>query len=317
VILYLYNEDHYLKQTALPKFPAGHLYKVERLHCTEKNGQKLLGTGKLMLVDRRGKVLVNSPFVKGFQFTPPDESRLIKAKLLTEKNGVKIPVQNAKVILNNSKNTELASARTNQYGDFELKVPGMTETQHLRVESIAPDVDNLILASQEGVERAHFIRNGNGFEYKMIASEIVRMSEIPEQDDLVMELGSFVKNDQKELRRLEYINFPSGSYMMQDDSKLILDKIAQLMNENQLLHLEVISHTDSRGDDLSNLQLSEKRSLSVVSYLILIGVHKDRMSFRGKGETEIRNRCVNGVDCSDTEHAFNRRTEFRFSKEVH
>jgi hypothetical protein len=40
----------------------------------------------------------------------------------------------------------------------------------------------------------------------------------------------------------------------------------------------------------------------------------ERLKAEGKGETEIRNRCINGVDCSDKEHEYNRRTEFKFSK---
>ena len=96
--------------------------------------------------------------------------------------------------------------------------------------------------------------------------------------------------------------------------KKILDKVAAILAENSAIRLEVISHTDSQGDDKSNMELSEKRSLSVVTYLILIGVQQDRLTYKGKGETEIRNRCNNGIDCSDIEHGYNRRTEFRFYK---
>ncbi len=78
--------------------------------------------------------------------------------------------------------------------------------------------------------------------------------------------------------------------------------------------LLVISHTDSQGDDDRNLKLSIKRSETVISYLSSIGIKMDRLKAEGKGEKEIRNRCVNGVDCSDKEHEYNRRTEFKFSK---
>jgi outer membrane protein OmpA-like peptidoglycan-associated protein len=51
-----------------------------------------------------------------------------------------------------------------------------------------------------------------------------------------------------------------------------------------------------------------------VSYLNSQGIDIKRLKAEGKGETEIRNRCVNGIDCSDKEHEYNRRTEFKFSK---
>ncbi|HRD40691.1 MAG TPA: OmpA family protein, partial [Bacteroidia bacterium] len=78
--------------------------------------------------------------------------------------------------------------------------------------------------------------------------------------------------------------------------------------------LEVISHTDSRGDDASNLALSEKRSKAVVDYLASKGIDNSRLTPTGKGEAQIKNRCLNGVECSDKEHELNRRTEFNFLK---
>ena len=40
-------------------------------------------------------------------------------------------------------------------------------------------------------------------------------------------------------------------------------------------------------------------------------IELNRVSATGKGEQEIRNRCLNNIDCSDIEHEYNRRTEFR------
>jgi outer membrane protein OmpA-like peptidoglycan-associated protein len=94
----------------------------------------------------------------------------------------------------------------------------------------------------------------------------------------------------------------------------VLDKVIIILNANSGVKLDVISHTDSRGDDASNLNLSQKRSNAVIEYLSSKGVDKTRLKAIGKGESVIRNRCLNGVDCSDKEHEFNRRTEFNFIK---
>ena len=81
-----------------------------------------------------------------------------------------------------------------------------------------------------------------------------------------------------------------------------------------MVSLEVISHTDALGDDASNLKLSQSRSNTVIDYLVGKGIGRQRLKAIGKGETEIRNRCLNGIECSDKEHEYNRRTEFKFIK---
>ena len=101
---------------------------------------------------------------------------------------------------------------------------------------------------------------------------------------------------------------------MSEDSKNVLDKICQVLIQYPYFSLEVISHTDSKGDDISNLKLSLKRSEEVKKYLNSKEIELNRVSATGKGEQEIRNRCLNNIDCSDIEHEYNRRTEFKFIK---
>ncbi len=98
------------------------------------------------------------------------------------------------------------------------------------------------------------------------------------------------------------------------DSKQILDDIVKSLQENKILKVSIISHTDSKGDDNSNLLLSEKRAKNVLDYFISKGIEKSRLSSKGMGESKVINRCKNGVDCSEEEHKLNRRTEFIFSK---
>lgn len=230
---------------------------------------------------------------------------------------MKIPVANATVCITpeeNSKDT-LCSAKTNKYGDFEIPVPDSEVNYNLRVMPEDKSVSDIILASQEGQEISLLQIHEDCFDYKIIPTDIFRLSDMLEQEELAMVFGNFVSRQDRELIRVENINYTKGSYSIKEDSKKTLDKVAQILTKNPNIRLEVISHTDAQGDDQSNMELSEKRSLAVVSYLILIGVHKDRLNYTGKGETEIRNRCKNNVDCSDTEHRYNRRTEFKFFKE--
>ena len=96
-----------------------------------------------------------------------------------------------------------------------------------------------------------------------------------------------------------------------ESTKIIDERLLKLMKEKPNLRVEIMSHTDSRGNDEYNMSLSQQRAQSVVNYLVSNGISRDRLVARGYGESRLKNRCANGVDCSEAEHQENRRTEFR------
>ncbi len=90
-----------------------------------------------------------------------------------------------------------------------------------------------------------------------------------------------------------------------------LDGLYAMLTENPEVIIEIGSHTDARGSDDYNMRLSQRRAEAVVRYMEQRGVHRDRLVPRGYGETVPVNNCNNNVPCSEREHQFNRRTEFR------
>ena len=77
-----------------------------------------------------------------------------------------------------------------------------------------------------------------------------------------------------------------------------------------------MSHTDERGTDAYNINLSDRRAKSVVDYLIKNGVDKDRLSSKGYGETQPRvapEAIAKMATDREKEaaHQENRRTEFQ------
>jgi len=91
-----------------------------------------------------------------------------------------------------------------------------------------------------------------------------------------------------------------------------LDKVVTLMNDNPDIIVELGSHTDSRGGDSYNLDLSQKRANSAVAYITQVGgITTDRIQSKGYGETQLVNSCKNGVKCSERRHQKNRRTELK------
>ena len=93
----------------------------------------------------------------------------------------------------------------------------------------------------------------------------------------------------------------------EDDLQLLLD----LLNQYPDMVIELSSHTDARGNDDYNQNLSQRRAQSAADWLIERGVVTDRIKPVGYGETKILNQCTNDVECTDEEHRFNRRTEFK------
>lgn len=108
------------------------------------------------------------------------------------------------------------------------------------------------------------------------------------------------------------INYELGSARLTAESRTIIDnRLLTLMRERPNISVELNAHTDSRGSASSNQSLSERRAQSVVNYLVSKGINRSRLVGKGYGESRLKNRCADGVSCTEAEHAANRRTEFR------
>lgn len=133
-------------------------------------------------------------------------------------------------------------------------------------------------------------------------------------DTLVVDLHLeplFALGTKIEIKNIHY-NFDKDN--IRPDAAKILDETVRIMRDNPTLEIELGSHTDSRGSDIYNLDLSQRRAQSAVNYLVSRGIARSRMKARGYGETQLLNRCKNGVACSVAEHQANRRTEFKIVK---
>lgn len=91
-----------------------------------------------------------------------------------------------------------------------------------------------------------------------------------------------------------------------------LDKLVQVMKSNPNLAILAKAHTDNRGSDAYNLALSDRRAKSTVQYVISRGIAKSRITGKGFGETEPKVDC--GENCTEEQHAQNRRSEFLIVK---
>lgn len=107
---------------------------------------------------------------------------------------------------------------------------------------------------------------------------------------------------------LHNILFDFNSATLLPVSKVELNNLLELMNQNPQVKILIKGHTDNVGTDARNMELSVQRSKAVADYLIENGIAKDRLSWKGFGATQ-------PVASNDTEagRAQNRRTEFEIS----
>ena len=109
---------------------------------------------------------------------------------------------------------------------------------------------------------------------------------------------------------LQPIYFDFDKHDIRQDAEVELAKILQAMKEYPQLNIHIESHTDSRGDDSYNMQLSERRAQSTLEWLVKKGIDRKRLSAKGYGESQLINDCKNDVNCSEESHQLNRRSMF-------
>lgn len=117
-------------------------------------------------------------------------------------------------------------------------------------------------------------------------------------------------NPPAESKVVEPIYFESGKADLLPAAKGILNKAIALLKSNPAFTIEIVAHTDARGDEKKNMELSEKRAQSARDYMIAKGVKPEQITAKGLGETQPVNKCKDGVTCTEEEHAQNRRMEF-------
>lgn len=109
---------------------------------------------------------------------------------------------------------------------------------------------------------------------------------------------------------IERIYFDLDKYDIRPDAALDISKVIAVLNQYPTMKLEITSHTDSRASKSYNLMLSQKRAQSTVDFMIKSGIAKDRLIAKGYGESQLVNKCADGVKCSEEEHQQNRRSQF-------
>lgn len=123
------------------------------------------------------------------------------------------------------------------------------------------------------------------------------------------------QNEKGELQvQLDKIYFNYNSSEITNEAAKTLEVLVDLMKKYPSMEVKIAAHTDARGSELYNLNLSKQRAALVLEYLVNQGINKNRLKSVGYGETKPLNKCIKEGICDDEEYDINRRCEFTILK---
>ncbi len=191
-------------------------------------------------------------------------------------------LSNASVSILDDKENVIATELSNSKGEVKYQVDC--------------DKPYIIQASKEGYEGYTFaVKNSKGPTTKV--------------DAMLHPIDVIITETEIILRPI-YFEFNKSN--ITQEGAFEIDKLVQVMKNNDKLVIMAKSHTDNKGSDEYNLLLSERRAKSTVQYIISKGIDASRISGKGMGELEPKVDC--GKECTEAEHAQNRRAEFLIVK---
>jgi outer membrane protein OmpA-like peptidoglycan-associated protein len=114
---------------------------------------------------------------------------------------------------------------------------------------------------------------------------------------------------------LEIVNFAYDKSILSPEAKQKLDRIIKALKASPTSTLNVGAHADSRGSANYNKALTERRAKATINYLTSKGIARKRIEYSAFGEALLLNKCSDGVECPEEDHAKNRRAEVKVQKE--
>ena len=211
-----------------------------------------------------------------FYFEIPEKAKPDKIVLAKGKSNFD---DETKIVLRDKKgNTTKQAFKVDQKGDFVAIV---------NVEKIEGDA--LLVIENEGSAFESLLLSEKDISNTIIKEKVIETEEIKKGN-------AFTLND---------ILYESNSSQLKETSKIVLDGFIDWLKKSKDIKIEIQGHTDDIGPNKSNLALSMDRAFNVMEYLLINGIEKERLSFKGYGETNPK-----VPNNSTKSRAINRRTDF-------
>ncbi len=140
------------------------------------------------------------------------------------------------------------------------------------------------------------------------AAEVKKKEKV---NQILKEEKDVVKDNKDRLViKTDPIYFDYNLWYIRKESKVVLSRVVDLMNKYPDMVIEIGSHTDSRGNEKFNEDLSQKRANSTREFIIQSGIKANRVTAKGYGESVPIIKCKTDDACSEEQHELNRRSEF-------
>lgn len=168
---------------------------------------------------------------------------------------------------------------------------------------------NYIIVLPNGKNYGFFVKKKG----KYPVSENVDLRKVDKNQDLQK---NFILLSEEEIIsgeieiRLQNVFFDIGKHELKPESYPELNRLIDFIGRHPDIKIKISGHTDSRGSDEDNKNLSQRRAESVRKYLILKGAKAENLSAEGYGESKpvADNKSAEG-------RAKNRRVEFKVIKD--
>lgn len=173
------------------------------------------------------------------------------------------------------------------------------------------DLDSSFLLKENGFVKLSVILEDEVIIQDTIVKDTLPSLAFEEREALTSETkGEDLKKNEKLL--LDDMYFDTNKDKIKSSSQASLTLLLEFMQKQKGIKIEISGHTDSRGNDAYNMDLSQRRAESVMDYLIENGISEKYLVAKGYGETDPRapNENEDGSDNAEG-RKLNRRTEIK------
>jgi len=244
----------------------------------------------------------------------------LKGTLFADKEG-KNRLTNSNISLVDDAGNVVGTAKTDASGNFKFVNLPADKNYMVRLQEDDPSLSSkdVFLADAKGrIVATLKAAGGKFFRYSFLPMDEQSLSNIY-FDDPWLKVAKMQSQAMKDslanmMTIIENVYYEYQKFDLLPQTIITLNKVVEVMRSSPDITIDLISHTDSRGSDEFNMKLSEKRAQTAVDYIIAKGVDQKRLIAKGMGETQLGNRCKDGIECSEEDHAQNRRSEFKVKK---
>jgi len=191
-------------------------------------------------------------------------------------------IEDAEVIIYNEDEVQVATQQTNEDAEAEFTLPG-EKNYDIQVNADEYESNSASVSETDGEEVS-------------LTIELDPIKPIITPEEVV----------------LNPIYFEFDKSNITAEGAMELDRLVAVMKKHETMEIFVRAHTDKRGADNYNLDLSKRRAKSTVEYVVSKGIDASRISGEGFGETQPKVEC--GSNCSEEQYQENRRSEFKITK---